>query len=55
MTQKQEAQVRAILEIEGFPPAQIERLIEHSRHDAGEVAKLVAFMKEWRLVTETKQ
>ena len=52
MTEEQETQIRAILEIEGFSPTEIESLVEDFRRKPDQLRDA---LKNWKLVTETKQ
>ena len=52
MTEEQEAQIRAILEIEGFKPAEIEGLVADFRRKPDQLREA---LEKWKLVTEKKQ
>jgi hypothetical protein len=52
MTEDQERQIRAILEIEGFSAPEIESLVEDFRRKPDQLHEALS---KWKLVTETKQ
>ena len=52
MTAEQERQLRAILEIEGFTPSEVESLVNDFRLKPDQLRDA---LEKWKLVTETKQ
>ena len=55
MTKEQEAQLRAIWEIEGFTPFEIEATLANMVRHPTEETKWVEFLSVWKLVSEIKQ
>lgn len=55
MTKEQENQLRAIMEIEGASPVEIEATILNIQMNPNEGIKWIEFMRNWKLVTEKKQ
>jgi hypothetical protein len=55
MTEEQAAQMRAVLEIEGFTDEEIATAFRNCARDPIEDEKWVYWISRWKLVTETRQ